>query len=87
MREPALLRRVEPVYPPLARQAGVQGEVVIDAVIDTQGNVVQERLISGSPLLFQAASDALRQWKYQPTQLSGQPVAVELTVTIHFKLQ
>lgn len=83
---PKLIQEVEPVYPPLAKQARIQGQVVIDSVIDTQGHVTQMKLVSGSPLLVQAAEQALAQWRYQPTLLNGQPVAVDMLVTLHFQL-
>jgi len=75
-----------PVYPDVARLARIQGDVVIDAVIDTAGNVVQMKLISGHPLLVNSAMAALRQWKYKPTFLDEQPVSIELSVTIHFTM-
>lgn len=83
---PRLIRQVEPVYPPLARQARIQGDVVIDSVIDTQGRVTQMKVVSGSPLLVESAIQALGQWRYQPTLLNGQPVAVDMLVTLHFTL-
>jgi len=76
----------EPVYPPLAKQARIQGEVVIDAVIDAQGNVVQMQVVSGHPLLLSAALDTLRKWRYQPTYLNEEPISVQLYVTIRFRL-
>jgi len=76
----------EPVYPPLAKQARIQGEVVIDAIIDTQGNVVQMQVVSGHPLLIPAAVEALRKWRYQPTYLNEEPVSVQLYVTVRFRL-
>lgn len=87
VREPQLLKRVEPEYPPLAKQARVQGDVVIDCVINQQGTVTQMKVMSGQPLLIQAAMNAIAQWKYQPTTLNGQPIAVEMNVTVHFQLQ
>ena len=83
---PRLIRKVEPQYPPLAKQTRTQGSVVIDCVVDKQGNVTQVKLVSGHPLLVEAALQAVRQWKYQPTLLNGEPVAVEMTVTVTFTL-
>lgn len=83
---PRLVRNVQPLYPPLAKETRTQGTVVVDCVIDTQGNVTQVKLVSGHPLLVEAALDAVRQWKYQPTLLNGQPVAVEMLVTVNFIL-
>ena len=83
---PRLIRQVQPEYPPLAKQARIQGDVVIDSVIDTQGRVTEMKVVSGSPLLVQSAIQALGQWRYQPTLLNGQPVAVDMLVTLHFTL-
>ena len=77
---------VNPVYPPLAQEAHVWGTVVVEAVIDEHGNVVQARTVSGHPLLVNAALKAVLQWKYEPTILNGQPVSVELQVQVHFNL-
>jgi protein TonB len=74
------------VYPKLARQAHVWGTVVVNAVIDEHGNVVQARALSGHPLLIQAALNAVLEWKYEPTTLNGTAVAVEMEVTVHFNL-
>ena len=75
-----------PGYPPLARQARIQGQVEIDAILDEQGNVVETKVVSGPPLLYQAAQEALRKWKYEPTYLNDQPIAVQMIVTITFVL-
>ena len=74
-----------PEYPPLARQAHISGTVVVDALIDEHGNVVQAHAVSGPPLLIPAAIKAVLQWKYEPTFLNGQPVSVELQVEVRFK--
>jgi protein TonB len=74
------------VYPPLARETHIRGTVVVDAVIDEHGNVVQARVVSGHPLLMDAALKAVLLWKYEPTTLNGQPVSVELQVQVHFNL-
>ena len=86
VKAPQLVHRVDPVYPPLAMQTRLQGTVVIEAIIDENGNVVEMKLISGPPLLIQSALDAVRQWKYLPTYLNEQPVPVQLNVTVTFKL-
>lgn len=83
---PRVIRQVQPVYPVLAREARIYGVVVIDSVIDADGNVTEMKLVSGHPLLTQAAFDAVGQWKYQPTLLNGTPVAIEMYVTVHFNL-
>lgn len=84
---PKLIYGPQPEYPVLAKQAKIQGDVVLDAVIDTQGNVAQLSVISGHPLLVPAALAAVRQWKYQPTYLNDEPVPVQLHVTVRFRLQ
>ena len=83
---PRQIHAPEPGYPPLAKQAKIQGEVVIDAVIDSQGNVVQMQVVSGHPLLLSAALDTLRKWRYQPTYLNEEPISIQLYVTIRFRL-
>jgi protein TonB len=86
VRPPQLVREIQPNYPPLARQTQTQGDVVINCIIDSQGNVTQMKLVSGPPLLVQAAMQAVGEWKYRPTLLNGTPVAVEMHVTVHFSL-
>jgi len=83
---PKLISSVLPVYPSVAKQAHVEGDVVIDTQIDKNGNVVHMKAVSGPVVLRQAAVDALRRWKYQPSTLDGQPVAVEMLVTVKFRL-
>lgn len=80
------MTRVQPVYPVLARQSGIQGVVVLHAIIDRDGRVSELRVISGHPLLVKAAIDAVNQWRYQPTLLNGEPVEVETTITVSFVL-
>jgi protein TonB len=86
VRAPKPIIQVKPEYPTLARQARIQGQVQIDAILDEQGNVVEMHVVSGPPLLYQAALDALRKWKYEPTYLNDQPIAVQMIVTITFVL-
>lgn len=86
VREPKLIYRVDPVYPPLAKQTRLQGVVVIDAVLDEQGNVVEAKVTSGPPLLIQSALEAVRRWRYEPTYLNEEPVSVQLNVTVSFRL-
>jgi protein TonB len=76
----------DPVYPPLARQARIQGSVVLHAIISKEGRVEQLNVISGHPLLIQAALDAIRQWRYSPTLLNGDPVEVDTTITVTFTM-
>jgi protein TonB len=87
IRQPVRTNYVAPVYPEIARVARVQGAVQIEAVIGTDGVVQQARVISGSPLLSDAALSAVRQWRYTPTTLNNQPISVIMTVTVTFTLQ
>jgi protein TonB len=79
-----LLTQVKPVYPPLAKQARIQGVVLLEAVISKDGAIDNLRVISGHPLLTQAAIDAVKQWRYKPTLLNGEPVEVVTTITVNF---
>jgi TonB family protein len=81
-----LIHRVQPMYPPLARQARIQGAVILQAEIGKDGTIENLRLISGHPLLVQAAMDAVKQWRYKPYFLYGEPVAVETQITVNFTL-
>jgi protein TonB len=80
------IHRVEPTYPPLARSARVQGDVVLSAVIDSNGQIQNLVLVSGHPMLVPAAITAVKQWRYKPFLLNGQPVEVETTITVIFSL-
>jgi TonB family protein len=86
LKPPTKLRQVAPAYPELARQAGIQGMVVLECVIDPSGRVADVKVLRGHPLLESAAVDAVRQWLYTPTRLNGVPVAVLLTVTVRFTM-
>lgn len=81
-----LIHRVEPTYPPLAKAARVQGEVVLSAVISTTGEIQNLQLVSGHPMLVPEAIAAVKQWRYKPYLLNGQPVEVETTITVIFSL-
>jgi periplasmic protein TonB len=81
-----VLHKVQPVYPPLARTARVQGTVVLAAVIGKDGTIQNLHVISGHPLLTQAALDAVKQWRYRPYILNGEPVEVDTQVTVNFTL-
>jgi protein TonB len=87
IRPPVKLAGQQPVYPPIAQSARVQGVVIIEATIGTDGHVVNAKLLRSIPLLDQAALDAVRTWSYSPTLLNGIPVAVIMTVTVQFSLQ
>jgi protein TonB len=78
--------RVQPVYPAIARAAHVQGTVVLHAIIAKDGTVQQLQLVSGPPLLVNSAMDAVRQWRYSPTELNGEPVEVDTTIQVVFTL-
>ncbi len=84
LKPPRLLSSVIPVYPAMARDTGIEGEVVIDTTIDKTGRVTGAKVISGPSVLRQAALDAVRQWRYEPSKLNGEPVPVQLTVTLKF---
>jgi periplasmic protein TonB len=84
---PKKLVDVRPRYPEVARTARIEGTVILEAVLDRRGRVSQVRVVQSSPLLDQAAVDAVRQWQYSPSTLHGQPVDVLMTVTISFRLQ
>jgi periplasmic protein TonB len=81
-----LVNKVQPMYPPLARQTRISGTVRLHAIIAKNGSVEQLEVISGHPLLVQAALDAVRQWKYQPTTLNGDNVEVDTTIDVIFSL-
>jgi len=81
-----LVTKVQPVYPPVARQARIQGSVVMKAVISQTGDVVSLELVSGHPMLAPAAMEAVKQWKYKPFLLNGNAVNVETQVTVNFAL-
>jgi protein TonB len=84
--QPKLISSVPPVYPALAKQAGVEGDVEIQAEIGISGNVTSMKVLSGPSLLRAAAMDALRKWRYLPAKLDGKPVADQYVVTIRFRL-
>ena len=81
-----VLHKVQPTYPPLARTARVQGSVVLAAVIGKDGTIQNLHVLSGHPLLTQAALDAVKQWRYRPYILNGEPVEVDTQVTVNFTL-
>lgn len=81
-----LVQRVQPDYPPLARQARVQGTVVLAATINKQGRIENLQVASGPPMLVAAAIEAVRRWRYRPFLLNGEPVEVSTSITIVFSL-
>lgn len=82
-----LIRKVVPQYPALGRAVRAQGTVVLQATISKQGTIENLRVISGPPMLQQAALDAVKQWQYRPYLLNGEPVEVETTVNVVFKME
>ena len=84
--EGLLIRKVTPGYPPLARQARIQGAVVLAAVIGKDGSIQNLKVVSGHPMLTSSALEAVRQWKYKPYFLNGEPVEVDTQVTVNFTL-
>ena len=84
--EAMLVRRVQPIYPPVARIMHLSGIVILHATIGTDGAVHKLSVMSGNPILVQAAVAAVRDWRYRPTLLSGQPVEVETEITVKFIL-
>lgn len=87
VQEAMLVHRVIPVYPPLARQARIEGKVVFRAVISAQGLIQSLELVSGHPLLVGAAREAVRQWRYRPTLLNGEPCEVDTVIEVTFTLR
>jgi TonB family protein len=81
-----LIKRVAPLYPPLARQARIQGTVVLNIVINKSGEVRDLQLYSGHPILAPAAIQAVKQWRYRPYEQNGQPVEIKTTVQVNFTL-
>jgi protein TonB len=81
-----LIRKVPPAYPPLARQARIQGVVVLQAQISKDGTIQNLQLISGHPMLAPAAIEAVKQWTYKPYLLTGEPVEVDTQVLVNFTL-
>jgi protein TonB len=81
-----LINQIKPNYPPLARQTRISGTVRLHAIIGKDGTVQSLTLESGHPLLVQAALDAVKQWRYQPTLLNGVPVEVDTTIDVVFSL-
>lgn len=82
-----LVSRVEPRYPPLALEMRLSGTMVLRAIISRDGRIESLEVVSGSPFFAQTALDAVRQWRYRPTLLDGEPVEVETTITVEFKLR
>lgn len=85
--DPAMLtRRIEPVYPTLARQTRREGRVELHAIIGTDGTIQALQVVSGDVLFYESAKDAVLQWKYKPTYLNNRPVEVDTTITVIYTL-
>lgn len=81
--DPAMLtRRIEPIYPPLARQIHREGRVELRAIIATDGSIQSLEIVGGDPMFYQSALDAVSQWRYKPTILNGQPVEIDTHITV-----
>jgi protein TonB len=87
IKEPKKIKDVKPVYPEAAKAAGIQGIVIIETIIGTDGAVTEAKVLRSVPELDRAAIDAVMEWKYTPTLLNGEPVKVIMTVTVTFSLQ
>jgi periplasmic protein TonB len=85
MQQAQLIARIVPRYPPLAVQTRTEGTVLLHAIISVDGRIMALEVVSGPPLLVQAATDAVRQWRYRPTYLNGVPVEVETSITVTFR--
>jgi len=85
--QPKLIRQVKPVYPDLAVQSRVSALVILEAEVDTRGHVKTVKVLRGHPLFDEAAMEAVKQWRYQPLLLNGEPTGFILTVTVNFNLQ
>jgi len=81
-----IIRKVDPVYPQIAKTAHISGTVVLHAIIAKDGTIQELTFVSGPPLLMRAAMDAVKQWRYKPTLLNTQPVQVDTTITVIFNL-
>jgi protein TonB len=86
--DPAMLiRRVEPVYPALARQIHKEGRVELRAIIGTDGTIQSLQIVTGDPLFELSAKEAVQQWRYRPTILNGQPVEIDTYITVIYTMQ
>lgn len=81
-----LIHRVEPIYPTLARQTRRAGRVELRAVIATDGTIQSLQVVSGDPLFYQSAMDAVREWRYKPTVLNGEPVEIDTFISVIYNI-
>jgi protein TonB len=87
IKAPRLTKKVDPLYPEIARQARVEGVVIVEATTDIYGRVQNVKVLRSIPLLDQSAIDAVRQWQYEPMIINGRPRGVIFTVTVRFQLK
>jgi protein TonB len=81
-----LVTPIRPIYPAIAKAAGIQGTVVVEAVISRTGTIESLHVVSGPPMLREAAMGAIRTARYQPYKLNNEPIEVETMITVHFKI-
>jgi len=81
-----LIHRIEPVYPYLPKQLGRSGRVELRAIIATDGTIQSLRVVSGDPLFYQSALEAVSQWRYRPTVLNGEPVEIDTFITVIYNI-
>ncbi len=86
VQQASIIHQLQPVYPQIAKTAHIQGTVILHAIIAKDGTVQELQYVSGPPLLMRAAMDAVRQWRYKPTLLNGEPVEVDTTISVIFTL-
>jgi len=82
-----LIRRIEPIYPPLAKQIHKEGRVELRAIIATDGTIQSLEVVGGDPMFYQSAKDAVSQWLYRPTVLNGQKVEIDTYITVIYIMQ
>ncbi len=86
MSQGLVIKKVQPIYPKNALTMHVEGAVELVATISTSGNITAVKILKGEPTLTKAASDAVKQWKYRPYLLNGEPVEIQTQITVNFKL-
>jgi protein TonB len=82
----SIINKVAPQYPPIAKTAHVSGTIILHAIISKEGSIQELQYVSGPPLLMKAAMDAVKEWRYKPTLLNGEPVEVDTTIDVVFTL-
>jgi len=86
LQEPTLIHRVDPVYPGVAISAGIEGRVILEAIVDEEGRVESLKVVRSGGVLDRPALEAVRQWRYSPVLLNGRPEKFILTVVVSFRL-